>query len=287
MSRYIKSPMNYAGGKYNLLSIIIPVFPKSIRKFVDLFAGGFNVGINVDAETIYANDQITYLIDLYKMFRDTDTDELLQRIRQRIREYGLSETNQHGYIALREEYNTTRELLDLFILTCYSFNNQIRFNSKHDFNSSFGKNRSSFNRSIENNFITFCEALHQKNIVLSSGDFRAFDFSAIGSGDVVYCDPPYLLSAAVYNDGKRGFSGWSAADDQALMSLLDSLNSRGVTFVLSNVLSHKGKTNDALIEWSKRYTTIPVNKTYSSCNYQIKDRAAKTIEVIITNGHEG
>ena len=69
MSDYIKSPMNYTGGKYKILKHIIPNFPKDIHNFVDLFAGGLNVGINIDADTIYANDQITYLIDLYRFFQ--------------------------------------------------------------------------------------------------------------------------------------------------------------------------------------------------------------------------
>ena len=38
MPDYIKSPMNYTGGKYKILEHIIPSFPKSINNFVDLFA---------------------------------------------------------------------------------------------------------------------------------------------------------------------------------------------------------------------------------------------------------
>ena len=42
MSRnnYIKSPLNYVGGKYKLLNEIIPLFPENINTFVDLFGGG-------------------------------------------------------------------------------------------------------------------------------------------------------------------------------------------------------------------------------------------------------
>ena len=149
MAEYIKSPMNYTGGKYKILQHIIPSFPEKINNFVDLFAGGLNVGINVEADTIYANDQITYLIDLYRLFQNTDINILLSSVKERINEFGLSQTNLEGYNALRSEYNKTRGLLDLFILTCYSFNHQIRFNSHHEFNTPFGKDRSSFNDSIE------------------------------------------------------------------------------------------------------------------------------------------
>lgn len=37
--KYIKSPLNYVGGKYKLLKV--PLFPKNIHTFVDLFGGGF------------------------------------------------------------------------------------------------------------------------------------------------------------------------------------------------------------------------------------------------------
>lgn len=283
MLRYIKSPMNYTGGKYKLLEHIIPSFPCKIRNFVDLFAGGLNVGINIQADRIYANDQITYLIDLYRFFQCTPTEELLQEIKKRIETFELTQTNRDGYNALRQEYNNSKSLLDLFVLTCFSFNHQIRFNSKHEFNTPFGLNRSSFNDSIERNLILFCKALHEKNIILSTGDFREFDFSVLSEGDVVYCDPPYLITTGSYNDGKRGFNDWTEQEDATLLALLDQLSERGILFALSNVFAHKGQTNDALIEWSKKYYVSYIDKSYSNCSYHFKDRGAKTVEVLITN----
>ena len=283
MPDYIKSPMNYTGGKYKILEHIIPSFPKSINNFVDLFAGGLNVGINVQADTIYANDQITYLVELYKLFRETPVDSLLSAIKERIAYFNLSQTNAEGYNALRAEYNQSKSLLDLFVLTCYSFNHQIRFNSKHEFNTPFGKERSSFNESIERNLVLFCTALQKKNIILSTGDFRDFDFSRLSKGDVVYCDPPYLITTGSYNDGKRGFKDWTESEDSDLLALLDKLNERGILFALSNVFAHKGRTNDALIEWSKRYNVLYIDKTYSNCSYHFKDRGTKTVEVLVTN----
>ena len=39
MNTYIKSPINYTGGKYRLLNKIIPLFPENINTFVDFFGG--------------------------------------------------------------------------------------------------------------------------------------------------------------------------------------------------------------------------------------------------------
>ncbi len=280
---YIKSPLNYTGGKFKILEPIFEAFPKDIRTFVDVFAGGFNVGINVEAKQIVCNDQIMYLIELYQMFRSTDIKEILERIQGLISKYELTQQNQEGYYALRSDYNKTKDLTELFVLACYAFNHQIRFNNSHEFNSPFGRNRSSFNVSIEKNLTEFCQALHEKNIEFSNLDFMELDFTGLGPEDLVYCDPPYLISTGNYNDGNRGFKDWKEKEEQALLELLDRLHEQGTKFALSNVLYHKGLSNDLLIEWSKRYQVHYIDNTYSNCSYQFKERNAVTVEVLITN----
>ncbi|MEG1313555.1 MAG: Dam family site-specific DNA-(adenine-N6)-methyltransferase, partial [Bacilli bacterium] len=250
---YVKSPLNYTGGKYKLLNNIITTFPSEIKNFVDLFAGGLNVGINVDAKNIYVNDHITYLIELYEYFTNTPIDRLLSEINNEIAKYSLSDTNADGYLKLRKEYNNNKNILHLFILTCYSFNHQIRFNNKHEFNTPFGKARSSFNSSIENNLIAFTKALQTKNIIFSNEDFLSFDFDILKSEDLVYCDPPYLISNGSYNDGKRGFKDWTEQEEFQLLNLLDEINDQNIKFALSNVFYHKGASNKMLLEWSKKY----------------------------------
>ena len=153
MKEYIKSPLNYTGGKYKILKYILPCFPKTIGTFVDLFGGGFNVGVNVSADKIIYNDHNLFLSQMFKLFQDEGVD-IVNKIYSRIKEFDLSEENIEGYLALRENYNKNKDILDLFILTCYSFNHQIRFNSHHEFNTPFGKNRSAYNKTIEENLIT-------------------------------------------------------------------------------------------------------------------------------------
>lgn len=276
-SKYIKSPINYTGGKYSILDHIIPTFPKEIENFVDLFAGGFNVGINVNSKKIYANDNIDCLIGLYEYFKKYDIEKTIQQIHDKILKYGLSKENVEGYKKLRTDYNKTKDPLDLFVLICFSFNHQIRFNNKYEFNTSFGLNRSCYNKSIENNLICFCDALKKKDIVFSSQDFRKFDFSVLPEKSLVYCDPPYLITTAPYNDG------WSEKEDLDLFLLLDSLDKNKIMFSMSNVLFHNGVENTKLIDWSKKYRIIPIKKTYSNCNYHKIDKLSKTQEVLIMN----
>lgn len=280
---YIKSPLNYTGGKYKILSPIFAIFPDQIDTFVDLFAGGFNVGINVNANKIICNDQISYLIELYQYLSDTSVEKVIAAINERIAEFSLTQQNAEGYNTLRERYNQTKNIVDFFVLTFYAFNHQIRFNNSQKFNTPFGKDRSSYNASIEKNLVNFCKALKKKNIEFHNKDFLSIDLSELNSNDLVYCDPPYLISTGSYNDGKRGFKDWTTVEEQQLLDLLDRLNEQGVRFALSNVLYHKGMLNEMLIEWSKKYKVYYIDKTYSNCSYQFKERDTKTVEVLITN----
>lgn len=281
--KFIKSPLNYTGGKYKLLDSILSFFPKEIDIFVDLFAGGFNVGINVNARKIICNDQISYLIDLYKFLKEKDIDYILRHIYSRIDEFELSKTNKEGYLLFRDKYNENPHVLDLFVLTCFSFNHQIRFNNNHKFNTPFGKDRSSYNSKIEENLKNFTHKLKNTDIEFYNLDFSKVCLEELSNKSLVYCDPPYLISNASYNDGNRGFKNWTELEEVQLLKLLDSLNNNGIKFVLSNVLYHKGLENTILIEWSKKYNINYIDNDYSNCSYNQITKNCNTVEVLITN----
>lgn len=285
-NKLIQSPLNYIGGKYKLLPQILPLFPKKINLFVDLFCGGCNVSINVDTNNIICNDNLSYLIDLYKMFQSYSKEYIIKYIEERIEHFNLSLTNKEGYLKLREIYNEEKNPLDLFVLTAYSFNHQIRFNNSHKFNNPFGKNRSCFNEHMKTNLINFLDKICTKNITFTSTNFNKFDISTLSGNDFVYCDPPYLITTGTYNDGKRGFTGWNESQEIALLQLLDKLNSKSVLFALSNVIKHKGKINTILEKWieSNNYYVSFLTKNYSNSNYHTIDRNTNsTTEVLITN----
>lgn len=283
---YIRSPLNYVGGKFKLLPQILCLFPKKIDTFVDLFCGGGNVGINVNARKIILNDNLVFLIDMYKEFYKKSNHDVLTYIEDRIKFFELSLTNKDGYLSLRETYNARKEPLDLFVLLAYSFNHQIRFNNSHTFNSPFGKERSCFNSRMKDNLINFLNSLHNKNISFTSENFNDLDLSDLKEDDFVYADPPYLISTGTYNDGKRGFTGWDVDEENNLLDLLNILNERNIKFALSNVLSHKGQENLLLKEWVEKYSynVFHLSKNYSNSSYHLIDRDKEnTDEVLITN----
>ena len=279
--KFLKSPLNYIGGKYKLLPQLIEFFPDKINTFVDLFSGGFNVGINVDCNKVVCNDMNTFIIDLYKELYSKPIDETLNKITGRINEYGLSKENEEAFKKFRNYYNKTKEPIDLYTLSCYSFNYQFRFNNNKEYNNPFGRNRSQFSDNMKSNLILFTEKLKSMNVEFLSEPFDKVDLSRLNSEDFVYCDPPYLITTGSYNDGNRGFKDWKEEEEIQLYKVLDELNKRKVKFALSNVIEHKGKENVLLKEWSKKYKTIYLTSDYSNSSYNTK--RDKSIEVLIIN----
>ena len=283
---FIKSPLNYTGGKYKLLPQLLEIFPKEIDTFVDLFAGGGNVAVNVNAKHIIYNDIMWQVPEMLQEFMRVGVEECLQRIDYFIEAYELSKDNREGYLKLRECYNNSFDLeflltdpLMLYTLICYSFNNQIRFNSKHEYNMPFGKNRSSFNPALREKFVAFVNRLQEIDIQFFSKDFRKLKIGGLKGSDFVYCDPPYLITVASYNEN----GGWGEQAERELLSKLDEIDNAGVRFGLSNVLESKGKENTILKEWANRYKVNYLEYTYSNCSYHKKDKESKDVEVLITN----
>lgn len=292
--KYVKSPMNYTGGKYKLLHQIEPLFPEDINLFVDLFTGGGNIAVNVKANKIVANDCEENIIGIYKTFQGYDNvNELIGQIEEIIKTYGLTIDNMEAYNQFRNDYNSLKTSqgnyprplssyninILLYVLICYSFNHQYRFNSKGEFNMPFGKERSQWNENMKNNLINFHRRIKEKDIVFLNKDFRLLKVDKLGNDDFVYCDPPYLITCATYNEK----DGWNQECEEDLLNLLDELNTKKIKFALSNVLYSKGKTNDLLIEWSKKYNVHHLDYTYQNCNYHTKDKTNKSDEVLITN----
>ena len=143
----------------------------------------------------------------------------------------------------------------------------------------FGKERSQWNENMKNNLINFHRQIKEKDIVFLNKDFRQLKVDKLGINDFVYCDPPYLITCATYNEK----DGWNQECEEDLLKLLDELNTKKIKFALSNVLYSKGKTNDLLIGWSKKYNVHHLDYTYQNCNYHTKDKTNKSDEVLITN----
>lgn len=298
MNDIIKSPLNYTGAKHRLLPQILPLLPSSTC-FVDLFAGGATVAANIDAEHIIINDVNTSVLGLFEWMYNKDPDEIIKDFKAVVARFGLSDTSVQGYdhykcdssaglasynkkafLELRTEYNKTKDPLLLYVLIVFAFNNQVRFNSSGGYNLPVGKR--DFNKSMQDKLISFISSLNSKaKVEFTNNDFRLLDLNALPKDTLIYCDPPYLITTASYNES----GGWTEKDETDLLEFLEKADALGFKFALSNVLEAKNQENKILKDWvkTKGFTCHKLVKSYANSNYQRKNKTSESVEVLITN----
>lgn len=243
-------PLNYIGSKAKVIPDILKFQPRNYDTFIDAFGGGFNVGINICTDKIIYND-LNYLVaNLIQSFREYDTYNYLLYIKRIIKKFGLEKANGSAYLEARSYYNSLppekRDSRLLFTIILYGFQQQIRFNSQHDFNNPVGMRW--FNDKILEKMISFSRKIKEGNYEFYCQNYKELR-NQMTKSSFVYFDPPYNLTTGTYNDGKRGFAGWNKELEAELFTFADELNQSGVSFMLSYVVEHKGAINQELLDW--------------------------------------
>lgn len=296
----VRSPLFYVGDKYKLIGDIRNNFPAGIKRLIEPFAGGGSVFMNTPAGNCMVNDIDTHVIRIHRLlygYRNHEED-FFRDIFDIVKHYGLSlslredsipaelkvaypktyfaKYNKAAYSRLKEDYNEEGRVddLKLYVLIIYGFNRMFRFNKAGLFNLPVGNvdfNQNTYN-AIKNYFRISRE---KEQITYSSEDFRPFlgniDFEP---DDLVYLDPPYLITFSEYN------KLWNEETETDLLRLLDDLDERGVRFAISNVTHYKGKVNEIFLEWVGRYRVIPIKSNYISFHDNTKK---KFNEVLVIN----
>ena len=163
---------------------------------------------------------------------------------------------------MRKAANLTKDWKDIYSCMFYAFSQQMRFNSKGEFNMPFGNG--AFTQQNEKYIRDGCSFFQQQNVRITNFDFRKIKVDKLNKDDFIYLDPPYFNTTATYNEN----NGWSMQDDLDLFEICEQLYARNIRFGMSNVFKCKGKENTHLIEWCKKcgwnvYTFD--NFTYMAC----------------------
>ena len=292
---YIKSPLNYMGGKFKYIDQISKYFPKNISgRFYDVFLGSGEVILNTKYKKSISFEKNKNVYDLFKLFEKNSFEILDKKIKKIISHYsltissegnkykkilnrGLKDHNQKGYLRLRNNYNLNPSPLKLLVLILYSFNNQIRTNTKGEFNVPVGK--SDYNTSTRSKLESICERIKskKKEIIINNGDFFNFDINKIKKDDFLYFDPPYLITTATYCEGDN----WTEIEEKKLISILKKLSKKKIRWCLTNVIEKNGKKNTILLDFIKSEN---VNYKEIKTNYKNYRRTqGKTKELVIWN----
>lgn len=258
----IKSPLNYAGSKDLIIDKIIKNLPRHISTFVDGMAGAYNVGINIKGvNQVFYNEKMPLISSLMQELLIKEAAYSEDKIRNIIQKYHLTPKNKEAYLALRNDFNQgdiNHHLYELYVLSLYSFQHMIRFNRKGEFNVPVGN--SGFNDEV-------IERLQKFNtnvpVAFDSISIQELPFKEFDRNTLFYFDPPYIITSAAYNDGNRMNVAWTEDDEISLLKYIEKMDKAGYKFLLSNVIRHKGKTNEVLANWIQKnnYTMIDVGKT--------------------------
>jgi len=250
-------PLNYVGSKAKMIQEIRNNIPTGKTKLVDAFGGGFNVGINLPFQKIVYNELNFFITQLIESFHKYDTYEYLLYIRQITKRHNLEKGNSETYVNARAKYNSKpkekRDPRFLFTLILYGFQQQIRFNSNHEFNNPAGNRW--FNDKVLEKMISFSRRLKECDCTFMSCDYKDIK-DIIDNETFVYLDPPYMLTCGSYNDGKRGFNGWTQEHEKALFEFIDKLKDENKPSMLSYVLENGGHVNGQLRIWLDKQNHI-------------------------------
>lgn len=248
-----ESPLNYIGSKAKVIPEIKRCADSSRHTFYDLFGGGFNVGINMCSSAVKYVDINHFITDLIESFRTNDTYDYISYVKKQIKYYGLKKADAESYQRAREAYNAVpaekRDPRLLFTVILYGYQQQIRFNSSHEFNNPVGMRW--FNDKVLEKMVSFSRKIKECHCEFISASYADLEHE-IDADAFVYMDPPYQLTTGSYNDGKRGFRGWNKTLEAELFAFADRLSARNIPFMLSYVAEHKGQKNAALLEWIQR-----------------------------------
>lgn len=196
---------------------------------VEPFAGSAAVSLNADYPTTLVADTNPDLINLFVSIQ-TDTSRFL---RDAGALFVKKMNTRESFEALRAEFNESsdpfRRSVIFVYLNRHGFNGLCRYNAKGRFNVPFGKytNPGFPAGEIE----AFGKAAQRMT-------FRHQDFvttmSEAVSGDVIYCDPPYVPLSVTSNFTSYAPGSFGFAEQKALAEQARDCAARGIRVLISN-----------------------------------------------------
>lgn len=254
-SKYIKSPLKWAGGKRNISEIIVRWIEEynkttKINQFIEPFCGGLSVTLHlasvgniINIQNYWCNDINRSLVHFYTQLIENPTNfiktlEILNDEKNNCAE---------NYYQIRDDFNqektnsvlTMEHAAKFLYLNKRNFNGLYRENSQGLYNVPYRKNNSSMFEM--EHLISVGNLLSEKkiNFTCEHYTFVLDELLRIPTedcpGTIVYIDPPYYPI-----DGKSSFTqyhskGFDKKDQEELAGYIKKLDTRKIPFILSNV----------------------------------------------------
>jgi len=230
----VKPPLKWAGSKVRVMPELLKHLPAG-KRLVEPFAGSCAVMMNTDYEAYLIADANHQLVNAYVMMAH-HTDALLTELEALFAAGSVGSESQRGefYYCVRTRLNhgglSAVELAASFLyLNRHGYNGMCRYNLRGEFNVPFGKYKSPY--FPVNEVRAFAAKAKRASFVCA--DFTE-TLELVGSGDVIYCDPPYNPAAGKSSFTKYHSADFDAACQQRLAAMLESLTDKGYPVIASN-----------------------------------------------------
>lgn len=260
--RVEKSFLKWVGGKGRLIPQLLPHLTAG-KRLIEPFVGAGNVFINTYCESYILADSNHDLINVYSWLKNdlatvvNETEKLFE--------------SEIDFYDLRDQFNHTKnrcnpEQAARFIwLNRHCFNGVCRYNKKGKFNVPKGKHKTIYFPKQE--LINFSNRLVRSDVSLIACDFTS-TISTAKTGDIIYCDPPYL------SKNKDSFVGYTAcgfdySQTEVLANVLYEAVLRGATAIISN---HNNETvRDIFSDFEIHEIEAPRSVAANGCRKSAKE----------------
>lgn len=262
--------VKWAGGKRQIINVLLANIPSSFNRYFEPFVGGGALLFELQPQKAVISDINEELINAYKVIKDS-VEALINSLKKH-------KNTPEYYYAIRSvnpKTLTSVERASRFIYlnkTC--FNGLYRENSKGQFNVPFGRYK---NPKIcdEENLRAVSKFLNSIEITILNCDYREA-CNLAKSGDFVYFDPPYYPLSRTASFTKYNKNDFSEKDQIELFEVFKELDSKGCYVMLSN-------SNTEFIK--KLYAGYRIQEVSANrfINCKANGRKKSALEVLITN----
>lgn len=233
----IKTPLKWVGSKARLMPLLRHHLPEG-KRLVEPFAGSCAVMMNTDYDEYLIGDVNPDLVQVYKSMA-YHTDSLLSELDALFSAGALGDVESRAifFYAVRDNFNLSGKshgeesvaaAAQFIYLNRHCFNGLCRYNKRGFFNVPFGKYKQPY--FPEKEIIAFADKAKRATFI--TAHYSETLNLIRESGDVVYCDPPYLTESQNFTAyHERGFNHM---DQGRLARRLRRLAEKGVPVVASN-----------------------------------------------------
>lgn len=206
--------IKWTGSKRPIAEKITSYFPKEIETYYEPFVGGGSIFFqllknNVDVKKFKLSDKNSSLIEILKIVKD-NPQELILSYNDK---WHKLQKDPNFFYTQRDIYNKSKDPFIFYFLTRTCYNGTIRYNKKGEFNTSHHFGRTGMlPKKVECVISYYSDLMKGRDIDFTCNSFE--DISPTDVKDVVYLDPPYTNTKALY------FGNISIGD---LLSWIDKL----------------------------------------------------------------